>query len=874
MEFPTGLLTLVFTDIQDSSDLSERYREDFEPLRAAHFQILREAAAQWHGLEVSAAGDALFLVFARASNAVEWAVAVQRLLTDYDWPRLSSPDVADGKPVKVDVRVRIGMHTGEPFFSLDAARPDYFGPTVNRAARVSSAAHGGQILVSNATYSLVQFDLPPAITFLDCGSHRLKGVGEDHLWQVQAPGLLPSFPPLKTLDPQRHNLPIPSTAFLGREKDILDWLEKLREPATRLLTLTGFGGLGKTRSALQLAELSLDDYKDGVWWVEAEEARAGEEMIRRMAGALSLPPQPDMPFQEQVIRHLRDRNLLLVLDNTEQIPDAGRGIRALMSQAPNVKFLVTSRCALEIQAERVIELSPLPPAEAMRLFVGRARDRQTAFELTPENSADVAELCRRLDGVPLALELAASRIAMMAPRQMLQRLNERFKLLQTRAPDLPERQRALRAAIDWSYDLLSDENKALFGQVSVFAGGFTFEDAEAVCDAFDVLDGIAELRRHSLLRSETDSITQQTRFVMLNSLQEYAQERLAATGDAVATSLRHARYFLEYAHQRLEQLRTATEVEALRDLKMNDDNLRDAMEAAQSAGEIELFANLGLLRSRTLWRRGFSEEAAQPMQAALDAMQGIKAGNPALYAELLWERAGLYRDQQEMASAETLATEALNIFTGTGNRVWQARAEGILGIIASDLQQYSAARAYFEQASKRLQSPQEDTDIANIYTNWGSMEAMAPEKNLGKAQHLLQEAMQRRRKRQDRRGLAETLNDLGIVAYHQADWQQAWRCYAEALENEQALGNTFGIASTLFNLAEVADERGEPLTALRLLAVSESLMEAVKSPVARMVSEKFDLIAQSANELPEVNTIRQFASSQPVEAAIIWAMRA
>ncbi len=482
-------------------------------------------------------------------------------------------------------------------------------------------------------------------------------------------------------------------------------------------------------------------------------------------------------------------------------------------------------------------------------------------------------ICRRLEGVPLALELAASRISMMAPRQMLQRLNERFKLLQTRAPDLPERQRALRAAIDWSYDILTEEDKSLFAQLSVFAGGFTVEDAEAVCETFDVLEGIAELRRHSFLRSETESDTQQTRFVMLNSLREYAQEKLAATDSAASTSLRHARYFLEYARQRLEQLRTPEEAEALRDLKMNADNLRAAMEAAHREGETELFAELGLMRSRMFWRLGFSQEATQPVQAAQEAMQPIQENNLSLYGELLWQRAALYRDQQEMTNAETLSNEALQLFTHIGNRLWQARAEGMLGIIARDMKLYASARAYFEQARNRLQSPQEDTDIANIYTNWGSMEAMDPDGSLQEARQFLHEAMLRRRNQGDRRGLAETLNDLGSVAFHQGDWQQAWRCYAEALENEQALGNTFGIASTLFNLAEAAHKRGEPMRPLRLLAASQFLMETVKLPVVRQVSDFFNDVAQSVNKVPEVEALRLIAASQPIDALITWAMK-
>jgi len=874
LELPSGTITLVFTDIESSSELSERYRDDFEPLRAVHFQLLREVMQRWNGMEVSTAGDALFLVFLSAADAVQWAVEAQRSLAHYDWPELSSPDVSGGQPLRVEVRVRIGMHTGEPFLSVDTGHPDYFGPVVNRAARVSSAAYGGQILVSNATYELAKSSLSAEITFQDHGLHRLKGVGEDRLWQIQAPDLIQDFPPLKTLDPERHNLPTPPTPYMGREHEIEEWLEKLGQPTTRVLTLTGFGGLGKTRSALQLAELSLDSYQDGVWWVEEEEAHTGEEMVQRIAYGLRLPLQSQIPVKEQVAGFLRGRNLLLVLDNTEQVRDeeAGRIVKELLTPAPKLKFLVTSRRALQIQAERVVEINPLPLAEAVPLFVARVQDRQSDFELTADNTDDVTELCRRLDGVPLALELAASRIAMMAPRQMLQRLNERFKLLQVRAPDLPERQRALRAAIDWSYELLSDENKSLFAQLSVFAGGFTLEDVEAVCEAFDVFEGVADLRRHSLLRSEVDAETQQTRFLMLNSLREYALEKLNEGGEGSATRLRHARYFLEFAQQRLAKERTADEMGALQELEVNADNLRAAMESAQQEGATELFAQLGLMRGRALFRRGFSEEAAKPVQAALDALQSLQTEQELLYAELLRERAGLYFDQQELSQADTVAKEARDCFIKADNQVGQARTENLLGMIATYSQQYADARTYFVQALQRLHSPAEDVEIGNLNNNFGELERSDPEGDLEDATRYHQEAMRLRRKQGDRRGLAETLNNLGALAYRQGDWSRAWDCYVEALGHEQALRNPFGIARLLYNLAEVAQERGETERTLRLAASSERLMEIVKSPYARDAAELLTNAAVTGGAEEQAEPLRRTARRLPLEALLPWAL--
>ena len=869
MDLPAGTITLVFTDIVESSELSERYGAEFEPLRKAHFRILRDAKERWHGFEVSSAGDSLFLSFMDALDAVLWAIDVQRALAQFEWPTLSSEE---GEQTRVEIRIRIGMHSGEPFLSQGSAPSDYYGPVVNRAARIAAGAHGGQILLSDATCQKVRSSVAADIELVDCGRHRLKGVGEERIWQVHAPGLIESFPPLNTLDPQRHNLPAPQTPYVGRDQSIKAWYERLRDPETRVLTLSGFGGMGKTRTALQLAELSLDDYADGIWWVETEEAHTADEVFQRVAKALRLPPQAEMPVREQVNRYLSERHLLLVLDNTEQITDAGRAVKEMLDRAPNIKLIVTTRRALEIRAERIVEIGSMTTSDAVQLFVNRVRDRQPGFELTPDISVDVEELTWRLDGIPLALELAASRIAMMAPRQMLQRVSERFKLLQSRAPDLPDRQRALRAAIDWSYDLLTDEAKSLFAQVSVFAGSFGLEDAEAVCEAADVLEGIAELRAHSLLQTEAISEAAEARLVMLTSLREYAQERLDAGPDGRAARLRHARYFLEYANRQLARMRTPEEPDAIRKLKVTADNMRAALTSAQAEGEPELFARLGQAYGSSLWRRGYAEEAVRPIEAALAALYSRNREPAALCAELLADRAWVYlMNRQEIDLALRLTREALELFRSANDRLGLARTDNVLGYAYWLQGNYAESRACFKDALARLQSPEDDIEIANILSTFGIMVAGEPGGDPAEATQYLEEAIRLRRKLGDRRGLGEALTNLGILAYREANWPQAWAHYAEALEHERALSNAFGIARTLYNLAEVAEVYSDMDRALRLAAAAERLMEVVKSPLVGLTTDLLARIADEAGVSAEIDTLRQECAKLDLDRLVEWA---
>ena len=849
MEFPTGTVTLAFTDIENSSDLSEQLRAAFEPTREAHFRLLRESATRWRGQEVGTAGDSLFVVFALASHAVQWAVEAQKELLAFNWP----PEVGA-------LKARIGLHTGEPYFRVDAGKPDYFGPAVNRAARIEAAAHGGQILVSDATRALASPDLQSILVLRDMGTHRLKGIGEERLWQVIAPGLPSEFRPLNTLDPTRHNLPPAPTPFIGREKEIADWQARLTgeafalpaseaapatpsPPRTRLLTLTGFGGMGKTRAALHLAELCVERFAQGVCWIELEDAHTPDELYLKVAQQLRFDIHANSPLREQVFAFLREREMLLVLDNSEQVHGMAAFVNELLKAAPKISLLVTSRRALEVRAETVVELRPLPLDDAERLFADRARACRDDFALTPENAADITALCQGLEGVPLALELAAARITGMTPRQMLPRLQERFRLLQSRSPELPPRQRALRGAIDWSYDLLAEDERDVFAQLAVFAGGFTLEDAETVCEGFDVFESVMELRRHSFFGVETNAQTQQDRFGMLESLRAYALERLGEQAGAESTRQRHAEYFARFGSERMAQFRQAGEADALRELTRNLANLRSGQEWARIAGRLALYAQLALTVGVTLARNGYRAQAVVPIQEGLRAAGAADDSPSDLLLELLLERVGLHLELNQTQEARERAQEARKQAQAAEDVRNLGRAENLLGRAAYAENDFDGARQHYANALKMAADGQYSVLESIIRNNLALVERRDPNGNQEQAAQHLQQALALRRAQQDRRGQAETLTNLGILAYERKDWDAAWNFYAQSLELERGLEHVFGVATTLSDMGEVACEQGEMERACRLFAVSERLLLDLNSHLSPSVSE---YLAQSA----------------------------
>jgi predicted ATPase/class 3 adenylate cyclase len=544
-EQPTGTVTLLFTDIEGSTQLLERLGpQRYAEALGLHRLLLRREFEVHGGYEVDYEGDAFFVAFARAADAVAAASDGQIALAHADWP--------DGQ----EIRVRMGIHTGEPL----AAPPKYVGLDVHKAARIMAAGHGGQVLLSEATTRLLD-----GAETVGLGEHRLKDLLQaEPLYQLVVAGLPSVFPALKTLGNRPTNLPVQPNPLIGRKREVGDLVALLRAREVRLVTLTGPGGTGKTRLALQGAAEVMDDFPSGVFFVSLAPIRVADLVLPSIARALAVREVPGEEIAESVAAYLESKQMLLVLDNFEQVVDAAAQLEALQQRAPKLTLLVTSRERLRLKSERTYSVSPLTVAdpalsvaelcenEAVALFIARARALTGEFALSKEGMAAVAEITARLDGLPLAIELAAARTTSLTPQALLRRLDQRLPLLTGGARDADERQRTLRATIDWSYELLGVPEQELSARLSVFVDGCRIDAVEAVCDldgklGIDLLDRLSGLVEKSLLRHRADP-DQEPRYWMLETIREYAAGLLRPSAEEELRR-RHADHYLALAER-------------------------------------------------------------------------------------------------------------------------------------------------------------------------------------------------------------------------------------------------------------------------------------------------------------------------------------
>ncbi len=829
------------------------------------------------GQEVGTHGDAFFVVFPSARSAVAAAIEAQRAIRAYRWP--------DG----ADVRVRIGLHTGEAMLAGD----DYVGLDVHRAARIASAGHGGQILISEATRALVAANLPDGATLRDLGPHRLRDLQRpERLHQVVHLDLAEGFPPLRTLDVAPHNLPVQATSFVGREAEMREIQRFLA--GAHLVTLRGPGGAGKTRLAIQTAADRLDAFPDGVWFVELAPIADAAIVPQTIASVLGLR-EPARAATEVLIDYLRARALLLMLDNCEHVLAATAEISALLLRhAPSLRILATSREPLGVAGEVVFQVQPfaLPDpthavspelanqSPAVRLFVERAALAQPGFAVTGANIGAIVELCRRLDGLPLAIELAAARTKVLSVEQIAARLEDRFRLL-TGGPrtGLPHHQ-TLRAALDWGYDLLAEAERMLFRRVAAFAGGFTLEAAEDVCgrDGLapeDVLDLLSRLVDKSMVVVETLAAAE-ARYRLLETIRQYGLERLADAGEGLAVRERHLDYFLRLAERAEMELQGPSQKEWLDRLEVDHDNLRAALDWGKtSPGGLDAALRLaGALywfwEVRGYWaegRRWLDDLLARGDEAppgvrvkALNAAASLvmKQGDFARVEQLASQSLELSRTLDDKRSAatclvilgvlscrmedypraETLGDEVLSLSRETGDTFATAWAQAILGFVARAKGEPERSAALLEESLARLRSLGHLWATGIVLVNLGLL--ARDRGNADEAAARLEEALGILRQLGDKSYIAYTLLNLGSLASLRGDYGRAQALYAECLALRRELQETRGIVTCLAALGCAAVAVGDDPRAATLFGAFDAQRQATGASIPALFRQEYE----------------------------------
>jgi predicted ATPase/class 3 adenylate cyclase len=806
---PSGSVSLLFTDIEGSTALLRGLGADrYGSLLARQRELLRAAFAAESGFEVNCEGDAFFVAFQTATAAVAAACTAQRALSVEPWPD------------DVEVRVRMGVHTGEPL----VAPPKYVGLDVHHAARIMQAGHGGQVLVSQATHDL----LDERFQLRDLGAHRLKDLSRpQRIYQLELDGLPSEFPALRTLENRATNLPTQTTALIGRARELAEVQELLGRGDVRLLTLTGAGGAGKTRLALQAAANLIDAYADGVFFVALAPIDDPALLVPAVAQALSLREQRGLPLVETLHGYLRERKMLLLLDNLEHVSDAGPHVATLLRAAPELTVIATSRAPLRVSGEHLYPVPPLgvpnlrAPAsldelrrsDAVELFVTRARAVRPDFELDAANAVAVAELCARLDGLPLAIELAAARARVLSPQALLKRLD--IRLLSTGPQDVDRRQQTLQATIDWSYDLLTTDEQRLLARLAVFHGGCSLDAAEAVGGTDDPLAGLATLVESSVLRQE-EQPDGEPRFTMLETIRAYALERLEAGGEGPEIRRRHAAWFAAIDERMTIDWRFG-EVDWPR-LERELDNLRAAL-AELAAGDPASFVDLvwklrhfclsrGLLREGLAW-------AEQAVRLAAELPDWLKArawqceGSLALF--------NLDLDRAEACYRQALDTRHGDRPDDAVERAWSIRA---LSLIAGLRGENDRADALSQQAM-------------DMFRELGDTRAqllIAPDRALAailrgdfvRARALLDESVAQARGRSPDH-LANTLVAVGILDLLELRHAEAEAAFAEVLEYSLGHGRRTHVGLALRGFAAGAAARGLLEPAARMLGAADRI---------------------------------------------------
>jgi predicted ATPase/class 3 adenylate cyclase/DNA-binding CsgD family transcriptional regulator len=915
---PEGTVTFLFTDLEGSTRLLEAHPAAYQAAMRRHHDLLRSAVEAHGGVVFETVGDPVYAAFARAADAVAAALAGQVALRREAWGEIGV------------LRARMGLHTGE----VERQGRHYFGAALYRGARLTATAHGGQVVLSEATAALVRGALPAGAALRDLGTHRLKDLRHsERVFQLLHPELRPDFPPLATPDARLHHLPVPPAPLIGRETEIAAVLRALRRPDVRLLTLTGVGGTGKTRLALDVARALAPGFRHGVFLVDLAPLADPELVLPALAAVLGVRDAGDRALAETVREHLHGRQTLLVLDNCEHLLDAAPLVSDLLAACPGLKVLATSRAPLHLRWEHELAVPPLalpdlarlPDAPALEqtaavaLFLHRAGAVRHDFRLTERNARTVAEICVRLEGLPLALELAAARTKVLPPEAILARLDRRLAFLTGGRRDEPTRHQTLQAALAWSYDLLDEERRALFRRLSVFAGGCDLAAAASVARRAvptgaaavsggepPVEEGLAVLIDHSLLRQE-EQPDGTPRFAMLETVREFALERLEAGGEADEAHRRHAAHFLALAEPSEAGLKSADQWTWLDRLGREHDNLRAALGRSLAAPDGAAVAQrLAGALAWFWWLRGHHTEGRRWLEAALAAGD---ATPPAVRARAFHGQGILAHAQGDFGRAIESYRHSLALYREVGDTWGVAWASGCLGVAqrrASLTRQglelfrelgdtwhtawslwvlglgraASGGDAALEEAARLLEEAL--ALFRQVGEAWGTARVLG---NLGdlarargeypRARALLDESLALFRRLGDTWGFSNVLRYQGLLALDEGDLGRAAGHLRESLLLARDVGDRQGVAGALLALGRIAARAGDRERGARLGGAAEALFDAIEAGRASSMSTNlWPKLRAAAADLRDGPSARAWEAGRtmPLEDAVADAL--
>jgi len=779
VDLPSGMVTLLFTDIEGSTRHWEQHPDQMGIALSAHDAALRLAIESNCGYVFKTVGDAFCAAFASPEDAVSAAVAGQ----------LSLASISDVLPLKV----RMAIHCGEPVLR----DRDYFGPAVNRVARILDAAHGGQVLISASVAASILEQCEISFTLIDHGAHLLKDLSTPEvLFQVVPPGLSSEFPPLKTLSTHPNNLPTQLTSFVGRNRELAGVMDLLNE-GVRLITLSGAGGSGKTRIALEVAADRVERYPGGVWWIDLSRITDPNLVMPAVGDVLGVEERSELAIEAQVAAKLSSGASLLVLDNFEQVMGAAESIDDLLHTCPQLSILVTSRHVLNLSGEHEYSIPGLDIEEAKALFIARAQQADSLFKLCVESQPAVERICRRLDGLPLAIELAAAQVRMLSPAGIDNQLSQRFRILVSPHRDVSNRQRTLRATIDWSYNLLPIEERGLLAALSAFSGGFTLESAQAVTNRDDVYFGLGRLRDHSLLM--VDSQGSDLRFRLLETIREYGKEMLRDSGRADEVFESHAGYFQQLAKDVSisQELRT-------RSLTQEMENIQTALGWLFGSGNWARAAEMCVSLARHWERTGRFREAAEALERCLESPVQIE---PGLLLAVLREAGWFAFLQGRLEDSAQRLNRCLGICRSIGQKQEEANALNNLAITVHAQGRLDEARRLQEESLRLARHIGDESKLGPRLSNLALLEI--EEGQFDFARKHLEEATNMYKAQGDSGGIAACLCNLAELALKNRDWAEAERLSRQSHEIFTQVGDKRGVAFALVNMSQSQAHLGD-----------------------------------------------------------------